>query len=329
MIFKNKRILLISPEFYDYHIDIMHELTSQGGNVDFYPEMKQSILFRIMQKTSSLISAYLERKHVNFLLKNLKKDSYDIVFVIRGGYFNQVSMEILRKKLPSAFFVMYQWDSIKQNNYLPLVKYFDTVKTFDMNDAEHHHLEYLPLFFTEKYKQLSKLEKDHKYDLVFYGAYHSDRLEIIKEIYRQAENIGLTFKCHLYITKLALLRLFSAGVIKYQDLHFFKTYSVSAHKIINSYRLTKAVLDIELSIQSGLTIRTFEVLGSNLKLLTTNQNIKNESFFDKDRVMILNRNNIKITQDFFNAPVVADERYDKFYIANWLQSVMKIKENNK
>jgi len=318
----NNKILFIGPEFYNYHREIILELERRGKQVDFYSEMNQSVLYRIANKLSQTCTKNLEDKHINAILDRIDIDMYDTVFIIRGGYFTPVSMLRLKKLLPKAKFIMYQWDSVEQNNYLPLVPYFDHVQTFDMKDAEKYGISYLPLFYTQQYQQLAEKQRKKKYDLVFFGAYHSNRLDIIKQISAQFEKQGLVFNSHLYITKLALLRLLVKRVITFKEISFFKTFSASSDQIIKTYNETEAVLDVELSIQNGLTIRTFEVLGANLRLVTTNSNIKNESFFDEQRILLVDRHNIQIPVAFFHQILSNNNKYDQFHIRHWLAKNM-------
>jgi hypothetical protein len=320
---ENKKVLFIAPVFYQYHKEIIKTLESFGAEVKFYPEIKQSIWFRLSQKVSHQLKSYIEQKHRRGLLAEIKKDEFDLVFIIRGGYFDQSFLQALKQKLSQARFVMYQWDSVSQNNYLPLIPYFDRVQTFDMKDAKQYKLDYLPLFYAEEYASLKYQKQKKEYDIVFYGAYHSDRLDVVKAVSALCKQHDLVFKSHLYITKLALIRLLVTGVINYKDKQFLKTYSVPANEIVDTYKRTTAVLDIELSIQDGLTIRTFEVLGAGLKLLTTNDNIRQETFFDDNRILVIDRQNVAITPSFFKANEEQGKvDFEQYHINNWLKKVL-------
>jgi len=319
----NKKVLFIAPKFYNYHTQIIEELKFEGYNVTFYPEMEHSLLYRISNTLSKKLNNYLTQKYIDEILQSTTQNEYDVFFVIRGGYFSAEWLEKLRLKLPKTKFLMYQWDSTKQNNYLPLIKHFDRVQTFDMVDAKEYNLDYLPLFYTKQYKDLTQKKKIKKYDLVFFGAYHSDRLEVIKHMEKLFKENGLSFKYHLFISKLALFRLLLTRVIGFNELHFFKTYSVPSDEIIETYKETTAVLDIELSIQNGLTIRTFETLGANLKLVTTNEKIKKEIFYNTDYIMCIDRKNIKIDLDFFKKEKKIDNNFEEFYLESWLNKIFK------
>ena len=318
-----QKVLFIAPVFYQYHTEIIKTLESFGAEVNFYPEITQSIWLRLSQKVSDKLRTYIEEKNRRALLAEIKKDEYDLVFIIRGGYFDPGFLQALKLKLSQAKFVMYQWDSVSQNNYLPLIPYFDRVQTFDMKDAKQYELDYLPLFYTEEYASLKHQKQKKQYDIVFYGAYHSDRLEVVKAVSVLCKEHDLVFKIHLYITKLALIRLLVTGVISYKDKHFLKTYSVPANEIIDTYKRTTAVLDIELPIQDGLTIRTFEVLGAGLKLLTTNENIRQEAFFDDKDIMIIDRENVTVSPSFFKGSQEQGRvDFEQYHINNWLEKVL-------
>ncbi len=320
---ENKKVLFIAPVFYQYHTEIIKTLKLFGAEVIFLPEMRQSLWFRLSQKISSKLQAVIESKYRQWILNEIKEDEFDLVFIIRGGYFDVAFLQALKRKLSQARFVMYQWDSVSQNNYLPLIPYFDHVQTFDMKDAERYQLDYLPLFYTDEYAALRTQKQNKQYDIVFYGAYHSDRLEVIKAVSALCKQQGLVFKSHLYITKLALMRLLVTGVISYKDKQFLKTYSVPSNDIIEAYKRTTAALDIELAIQDGLTIRTFEVLGAGLKLLTTNDNIRQEAFFDSKKMMIMDRHNVVVSPAFFESRDKSEEvSFEQYHIKNWLRNAL-------
>jgi spore maturation protein CgeB len=176
---------------------------------------------------------------------------------------------------------------------------FDKIITFDMIDSKELNIEYLPLFYTNNYANL-ELSKEKVYDISFFGSYHSDRLEIIKKLEKECKEKGLTFYHYLYSPKLALFRKILNSSVKIEDLKYFKTSPATNQELLDIYKKSKAVLDIESSIQNGLTIRTFEVLGAKLKLISTNKNIIDEDFYNKNNIYILDRNNITLDKEFFD-----------------------------
>lgn len=316
-----QKILFIAPKYYDYHTKIINALEANGAKVTFFPEMVYPFFYRLIRNISQYFKKELEKKYLNEILKNIDNDSYDIFFLIRGEIVTTDFLEKLKLKLPHAKFAMYQWDSLKQNDYEAKIKYFDCVQTFDMVDAKALNLTYLPLFYMDDYSLAQKSEK--KYDLAFFGSWHGDRLEIIKHIDKEFTKHGLIFKCHLYISKLSIVKSLLLGKITLRDLFFLKINTVDAKEINKVYKESRAVLDIELAIQNGLTIRTFEVLGSNTKLITTNNNIKEEKFYNLNNIMVIDRKNIKIDFDFFKLPMEKND-FSDYHIGRWIEKVLTI-----
>lgn len=318
-----KRILFIAPKFYSYHSQIIHFMESKNALVTFYPEDIYTPLYRTAKKLLTFVAEAIKKKYLYEILEHVTPNSYDIVFVIRGGILSPYAMETLKAKLPNGYFIMYQWDSNQQSHFEPILPYFDTVKTFDKEDAKRYTIEYLPLFYTHHYQEIAKLKQPKRYDIVFYGAYHSDRLKIVKYIDAFCQTNNLIFKHHLYITKMALFRLLCTGAVKFKDLRYLKTYSVGMDEILNVYKESFSTLDIELNIQYGLTMRTFEALGAGLKLITTNTYIQDEPFYNPQNITILNRNNLCIDLDFFKTDFLNDPSFERYLFENWFNNVFE------
>ena len=122
---------------------------------------------------------------------------------------------------------------------------------------------------------------------------------------------------------MALFRLLCFGVVKFKDLGYLKTYSVGMDEILNVYKESLATLDIELTIQYGLTMRTFEALGAGLKLITTNKNIKDEPFYNDQNITILDRNHLHIDLDFFKNDFQSDLAFERYLFENWFNNVFE------
>jgi len=316
-----KKILFIGPKYYDYHTNIIQKMESFGASVDYYPEMVNNFAQRAAKIIKGTFRKWIQQRYLNVILEKIASQRYDIFFLIRGEIITPEFIEKIKSSSPDAYCVMYQWDSVTHNNYLSKLPYFNQISTFDKTDAKKYKINYLPLFYTDHYKNIAYSTLETTYDIVFFGAYHSDRLQIIKQIDKHAKEQNLNFYHHLYITKFSLFRGLLTGVIKKTDLPFFKTFTVPSFTIQNVYSQTKAVLDIEMKNQNGLTIRTLEVLGSNLKLITTNANITDEPFYDSKRIMILDRKKIKLDSSFFENNLVWDTEIEQYHIDNWLSNI--------
>ena len=104
--------------------------------------------------------------------------------------------------------------------------------------------------------------------------------------------------------------------INYKMLPLAEAYSM--------YSKAKCVMDIESSTQTGLTMRTIEMIGLRKKLITTNKDIVNYDFYNENNIMIVDRENFKIDKVFFEKPYVnLDEKiYEKYALKNWILRVL-------
>lgn len=315
---RGKKILFIGPIFYNYHNEIVSKLENMGADINFYAE-KPIYKFFIMNYLFVFFKKHFVNKYLNKILKDIQS-SYHYVFIIRGELMTKEFLNALKYRNPNAKFIMYQWDSIKNNSYDNLLKYFDKILTFDMIDAKKLNIEYLPLFYVDNYKNL-KLKEKRKYDIVFFGSYHGDRLSIIKQLDIESLKLELKVKFHLYIPKTILFKRILTKQIKLNELKYLSTSTVSEKEILKYYADTKTVLDIENKNQNGLTIRTFEVLGSGLKLITTNKNILNDRIHNKKDIYVLDRNKLQLDSNFFNTMSIKNNNYINYSLNNWIKNV--------
>jgi len=317
--FKNKKILLISPLFYSYHIGIVNGLVKKGAEVEFIPEVNNSFFYRLSKKISGKLKCFLERKHKNEILKLCELSSFDLILVIRGELFDVDFVEVIKEKQPRADLFLYQWDSYLHSDYREIISSFKMTSTFDYTDSKVFGIPYIPLFFLPEYNNTSS-EIENEYALSFFGAYHSDRLKLVKFFTKELNKIGLKHRLHLYIPFFSFVYRVFVGEIKLKDIKYFFFNKASSLEVNKTYRQSVAVLDVELMIQSGLSIRTFEVLSSGSKLITTNENIKNEDFYDSKFISCLNRKELKFDPNFFLSKHSGVD-IESYSLSNWLDKV--------
>lgn len=317
-----KKILFIAPKFFGYELEIKKELESFGAEVTFFAEKPYSLYYRVSRHIGKRFEKKAEKNYLDTILASV--ESFDYFFLIRGEIITEDFLKSLKQKNQNAKFIMYQWDSVKNNpNYVHLMKYFDKVSTFDMVDAKTLNINYLPLFYIKKYENL-ELSDDKKYDIVFFGTYHGDRLEIVKKVSQECERLRLRFRHHLFIPKLTLLKRLLFLKIRLNDLKYLNINSVSIDDILKNYKITKAVLDIESPNQNGLTMRTIEVLGGGLKLITTNKKILDEDIYNESNILVINRQLIKIDKEFLDNNINIHSEIIKFNINSWVLNNVRI-----
>ena len=88
---------------------------------------------------------------------------------------------------------------------------------------------------------------------------------------------------------------------------------------------SEIIIDIEHPDQSGLTIRTLEVLAAGKKLVTTNRDVINYDFYQYGNVYVIDRLNPKVPQDFIKKPFnpYPSSILNSYSIDNWLVDVLE------
>lgn len=87
---------------------------------------------------------------------------------------------------------------------------------------------------------------------------------------------------------------------------------------------SKIVLDVQHPKQTGLTMRTIEMIGMNKKLITTNATIKYYDFYNPNNISIVDRYNVQIDADFLNKKYEPLEEglYEKYSLQSWIFEVL-------
>lgn len=314
-----KRVLFIGIGFYDYDLIIQQAIEKLGFEVDYFCETPKTITYTISNylKIRS-ISNRIKSKH-SILIATKCKENYDFIFVIKGDVITPESLEIIRQKNKTAKTILYLWDSIKRmSNYKKIESYFDTIYSFDRVDSlNDNKLKFKPLFYRSEYK---RDENNHSFlfDLFFIGWAHSDRATLLQKIASILEEQKLKVKFFIFVGKMSYY--ISKSIRTVGSMTIRKPISPKA--VVKYSTNSRAVLDLAHPLQTGLTMRTIEVLfGINRKLITTNKDIANYSFYNENNILIINRENLEIPKSFFEKDFIPypKEIIDSFFIENWVK----------
>lgn len=236
----------------------------------------------------------------------------------------------LKNKFSQASFCLYLYDSLDNiKGITTKLDYFDRVLSFDMEDTSRHpKMIFRPLFFIDDYRKTFNTQKQYDFDVSFVGTIHSDRYKVIKAIKGIAHKnqYKYFFYCYLqsrfmyYFYKLSKREFRGA---KKDDFEFDKIGSLKIAEVIDK---TKAVLDIQHPKQTGLTMRTIEMIGMHKKLITTNQSIEKYDFYNPDNIAVIDRNDITIPEGFLDKPYSEIEYaiYYKYSLESWIIDVLGV-----
>lgn len=300
---KGKNILLISVKFFNYEVLIKHELEKMGASVSLFDERPSNSFFSkaIIRIKKEMYSVKINQ-YFNEIIEKIKNKKYDYFLLIKGEATPKFFLDFLKTNNPGIKFIFYTYDSFKNNsNGLDILTYFDAKFTFDSQDAIKYQMSFRPLFFAQDYGDLNGSNKNFQYDLAFIGTAHSDRYSISEKAKSWCVEHQLKMFTFYYSPSKLLFKYRKATDKNFKNFDYNKISfnSLSHHEIIDVYKNTKVILDINHPGQDGLTMRTFETLGAGRKLITTNPKIKKYPFYDPQNIYIIEREAIKFDESFF------------------------------
>jgi hypothetical protein len=326
-----KRVLLITPYFFGYELEIFAELKRRGALVDILPDrpFTSPFLKAVTRFRRELILDMADHYFLNAIEK-LGRTRYDYILVIQGEAISTDLLTKLRSSFPSAKSILYMWDSFdNKKSLIPNIKHFDKCITFDPHDANRYDLKFRPLFFSPGFQLELSPKVAPVYDISFIGTAHSDRYKIVSQISAGLPSLTQHY-WYLFLQAPWVFWLRKIGDSNFRGAtkNEFNFNALAKSEVQNVFLKSASILDIEHPAQTGLTMRTFESLGASKKLITTNKYIRDYDFFDENNIMVIDRSKtIQIPKSFFDTPYTppSKELYASYSIANWLEDMLELK----
>lgn len=323
---ENKKILFFSPVFFGYNLEIKHKLEEYGATVDIYDDRPtNSTIGKILIRINPYLISYITHKYFNKIIKDNKGKDYDYVFFIKAESILKSDFKNLKNEFQSAKFILYLYDSLDNIKYYSEKKhFFDRIFSFDYDDCVlNTEMVFRPLFFLDYFK--SYYSKADTYDLCFIGTAHSDRPEIIYNIYNQIKDSNI-FYFRLYVpSKLIYIWQYISNSYfrKLHKLNILTCEKLTTEQVSDIVKKSNSIIDIEHPKQNGLTMRTIEMVGLNKKIITTNKNIQKYDFYNSSNIQIISREKTvidisKLKSEYHPIP---QSIYEKYSIGNWIEDV--------
>lgn len=318
-----KRILLISTDFFKYYELISKELEHQGWSVTYINDRPSSNPFiRIfLRKFRFLLTWYL-----NFFYSNKLKGLgiFEHVLIIKGEGVTPFLIQEIRQNHCCGKIYLYLWDGVKNfKEALQNAKVVDQTFSFDPQDSAQFNFTLLPLFYVESVNKNVESSATAEWDLSFVGSVHGDRMKVIQRMKKNMPEAKFFIFVYFASKLLFYFRKFfdsSFSSFAPNELSFATLPKTEAQRVFKS---SKAVLDVHHFQQTGLTMRTLEVLSLGKKLVTTNETIKIYPFYNENCICIVNRKNPQIDPAFFAREI--PDGYVKFLkpyeLSQWVKTL--------
>lgn len=346
------RVLLITPRFYGIEKKIKSVLEELDYEVTWFEN--KTLLFDYHGTNSKLlllkrIYFLLFSPHISYLRKELSKIhnlEFDILFSINANIICPYLLRKLKSKNQQLYSVLFLWDSFSMYNWAKELRLFNKVFTFDHSDSINFQIEYKPNFYIRS-NNLPNLNSE--YDLFFVGKFSPGRLSLIDKIVNLSEiqclNLYLKlwpayriiFHNHLIYSFLKRLKFNNPWVVNYTlnfeavegllKRDYLIAESQKYENIHDKLLSSNVILDLPFKMQTGYTHRLIDALANGIKVLTTNSNIKFESFYNPEQIHILDEQNPEIDYDWIKEKSVfkIDSYFSNLELSAWLKSILNVR----
>lgn len=188
------------------------------------------------------------------------------------------------------------------------------VFSFDQDDCDKYGLTRYPGFC---FYEGNIVTRPIKNDVYFIGK-DKGRADYILDLKRKLDKYGVSCNFNVVLEK----SKYSEG--NFEGVQFLKN-GISYSEVLNGISESKVILDVVQKGQRGPTMRPFESLFYNRKLITNNLDAVNLDFYCLGNIMVLENDNIESVVDFIKKPIneYADIEKEKYTIENFVRFVFK------
>lgn len=261
------------------------------------------------------------RQDLEKILKNTKID-YSLFFLAQN--YSLELIEYIRELTPAGNMINYQWDGMdRYPKIYERLKYFDKFYAFDPKDIDNMKGIILPttsFYFDHNLPQVAITN-----ELYFLGSHIENRSDKIKEFgyFSKRNGIKINFQilCH---KNYEYVRNYYPDNITVINSNEVKTYE---ENLILS-RKSKVLVDFVDCVHNGLSLRTFEAIGYDKKLITTNKEVIKYDFYHPNNIFILEDNYDEIIESLEKPFIEIDlKTKEKYSFKNWIKYILNLPDH--
>lgn len=326
------KVLLFAPKFFNYENSIKQELERQGASVHLYDERDNpSSVEKILLRKAHFLMDSRTNRFFAAVAEKEKSFNPDYVLFVNAEAINEKSLKMMKNEFPHSKFLVYMWDSCRNKHIKHLFHLFDSAFSFDLDDCKQYGINFRPLFFVSNFQSQSG-QKQYKYDVSFIGTVHSDRAKILQQVKDYCDENGLSYYLYLYVPGKLLytLRMILDPYLRHFDKTMVHLESVKKNVVAEVSAESRCIIDINHPKQTGLTMRTFEMVGLRRKIMTTNENIVKYDFYNPTDQIVLSRSNFSVSKEaiLHDYEDIPDDIYNKYSIESWVKDVFGLQSDN-
>ena len=200
------------------------------------------------------------------------------------------------------------------------IHFFKRFFVFDPNDLKINQNILPSTNFYFDYSQESAYEIDSEKKAYFFGTYINYRMDTIFKLTEKLTEIG-------FEPDISIVAFSRDNIEKYKDSKIkFLNERISFEENIKNAKQSDILIDIVNGKHKGLSFRTFDAIGYEKKLITTNSEVRKYDFYHPNNFFILEENNLGEIEDFLKKPFVKldDSIKLKYSFTNWIHYMLDI-----
>ena len=327
----DKKIILIMPPDFGVYKVIEQNLRYMGFEQVtvisplFRYKTKDRIL-NFIQKTflgnkdykKQLIDDYYTAE-VSQTLSSFAPKSIDYAIVIRPDKLDLKTIEKIHNTAHKV--VAYQWDGLARfPKVFKVINQFQRFFVFDLEDYHRYRYQYpnlLPctnFYFDMPEESVSVNENE----VLYVGAYMKDRIQSLIRVVDALSQYNLTLNINLFYGR-------KTPPISHPNLSFISK-GISYAENLKITKKAAVILDIKTVEHNGLSLRIFEAIKYQKKLITDNKSIMQYDFYHPNNFYVIEDDHFQGLAAFLNSQYIplAEEIKQKYSFSNWLKYVLDI-----
>ncbi len=330
-----KKILLIMTSHFSINEMLIANLEKIGYEVTYidvdyvfkYKNLKQRVTnftrktFLADRNYKNLLRKKSMESTILYRLNQYSTHYFDFALVIRPDHISVCVIKRINEVCKKSF--AYQWDGMKRfHTPNELIREFDVFALFDYQDYEEYKKKFDNIILTDNfYFDFLQKSTDKNIDLVYFGSYQEDRFNTLDKLLRRVEPLHLKIYFHLSKEK-------KKEQTKVQNKITITSEHLKYKQIASISRNAKAVLDLKYPFHNGLSLRIFEALYFDQKVISNNQTIKKYDFYNENNFLIFDTIqdlNEKDLQNFLSKPYIEilDEIKEKYSFTSWVHHLLE------
>lgn len=252
----------------------------------------------------------------------------DYCLMIWPGVFPSSFMQTLRDK--SRLMVHYNWETLEfLEHEFYKIRYFDKFMFFDpydMGKRPEYAEKLIPTtsFWFDCYPQAQQSSKG----LLFIGSHAIQRINDIRRFYQAAKETGLPVDFHIGAKDPEMAK----HELDLPDVRYFPfSQSLTYRENLEKVQQAGVLVDFLNNKHHGLSLRIFEAIGYDKKLITTNHTVVHYDFYHPDNIFIWDGNNMAELKAFLQKPYqpLPEKLKEKYSFGNWIKFAFDIEPHQK